>query len=219
MLKLVALLVLAGGGYFAYTHFMPASTPPAPVTKPAPAAQSAPVKKAPAATPPNPAPTPSDTLNQLAHAPKQAINKAQEAIDARRASGQSRVDSALVGEDAPEKPLAEAQSAASKQAPRPAASRPSPVPATSSKIAPGVAATAQVEAAAEATAPFRSFVANAKVSGVFQGPPTRAMINGRLTRAGEIVDTTLGITFNGVDSTNRQLIFQDQSGGTVSRRF
>jgi acetylornithine deacetylase/succinyl-diaminopimelate desuccinylase-like protein len=142
LLKLVALLVLAGGGYFAYTHFMPASTPPAPANKPAPAAQSAPVKKAPAVTTPNPAPTPSDTLNQLAHAPKQAINKAQEAIDARRASGQSRVDSALVGEDVPDKPLAEAQTAASKQAPRPPASR--PVPATTSNIAPGVAATAQV---------------------------------------------------------------------------
>jgi hypothetical protein len=55
-------------------------------------------------------------------------------------------------------------------------------------VAPGVAASAQVEATPEAAASFRTFVANAKVSGVFQGPPTRAMINGRLTRAGEVVD-------------------------------
>jgi hypothetical protein len=45
------------------------------------------------------------------------------------------------------------------------------------------------------------------------------MINGRLTRAGEVVDLPLGITFNGVDAQRRQLVFQDRSGATVSRRF
>jgi hypothetical protein len=93
------------------------------------------------------------------------------------------------------------------------------MPTTTAAVSPGVSATAQVEAAAEASAPFRSFVANAKVSGVFQGPPTRAMINGRLVRAGELIDAGLAITFTGVDSPRRQLLFQDKSGATVSRRF
>jgi hypothetical protein len=214
LLKLVALLVLAVGGFFAWKQFKPAPAAPAP------AAKSAPTKKAPATPPANAAPTPSDTLNQLAHAPKQAIDKAQDAINARRASGQARVDSASIGEDLPDRPVAQTPAAPGKQpAASPVASRPANGPATTSTVAPGVAATAQVEAAAEATAPFRSFVANAKVSGVFQGPPTRAMINGRLTRAGEMVDVTLGVTFNGVDPQRRQLIFQDKTGATVSRRF
>ena len=211
LLKLVALIVLAGAGYFAWTKFKPA-----PAT-PAPAANAAPVKKAPVSAPANPATTPSETLNEIAHAPKKAIDKAQEAIAARRASGQSRIDAAAIGEDLPDTPVAPPPAPVTPSA-RPAAPR-AAAPTTTSTIAPGVSATAQVEAAAEASAPFRTFVANAKVSGVFQGPPTRAMINGRLIRAGELVDGGLGITFTGVDSPRRQLIFQDKTGATVSRRF
>jgi hypothetical protein len=215
-LKLVALIVLAGAGYFAWTKFKPAPAAPAP-SAPAPAASAASVKKAPAAVSTNPTTTPSETLNEIAHAPKKAIDKAQEAIAARRASGQSRIDAASIGEDLPDKPVAPPPAPA---APPPRAATPrSAAHSTTSTIAPGVAATAQVEAAPEASAPFRTFVANAKVSGVFQGPPTRAMINGRLIRSGELVDPGLGITFTGVDSTRRQLIFQDKSGATVSRRF
>jgi hypothetical protein len=45
------------------------------------------------------------------------------------------------------------------------------------------------------------------------------MINGRLIRADELVDAGLSITFVGVDSSRRQLIFKDKSGATVSRRY
>ena len=212
LLKLVALIVLAGGGFMAWQKFKPAPATPAPA-----AANAAPVKKAPVSAPANPTTTPSETLNEIAHAPKKAIDKAQEAIAARRASGQSRIDAAAIGEDLPHEPVAPPPAPVTPP-PRPAASRVA-APSTTSTIAPGISATAQVEAAPEASAPFRTFVANAKVSGVFQGPPTRAMINGRLIRSGELVDAGLGITFNGVDSSRRQLIFQDKSGATVSRRF
>ena len=76
-----------------------------------------------------------------------------------------------------------------------------------------------VDAAAEANAAFRSFVANAKISGVFQGTPSRVVINGRLIREGEVVDPPLGIIFNGIDANRHQLVFKDKSGATVSRRF
>ncbi|MGH7946877.1 MAG: hypothetical protein ACREH8_03530 [Opitutaceae bacterium] len=211
---MAALLMLGGGLFFAWKHFAPAGSKPAP----APAPMSAPAQKAPVVVTSTSPLTPSDTLNQLAHAPAQAINKAQDAIAARRASGQSRIDAASVGEDLPDQPAAPARTPA--QNPVTSTARPAPHAVTSTTIAPGVAATAaQVEAAPEAAAPFRSFVANAKVSGVFQGPPTRVMINGRLVRAGEVVEATLGITFNGVDSSRRQLLFVDRTGATVTRRF
>ena len=82
-----------------------------------------------------------------------------------------------------------------------------------------VATTDQVEAAPEANSAFRSYVANAKVSGVFQGTPARAVINGKLTRAGETADPGLGIMFDSLDPEKRLLIFKDKSGATVSRRY
>jgi hypothetical protein len=84
-------------------------------------------------------------------------------------------------------------------------------------VAPGLAAT--LEAVAEASAAFRTFVANARVSGVFQGNPSRAVINGKLARVGETVDANLGITFAGVETERRNLIFKDKSGATVSRKY
>jgi hypothetical protein len=74
-------------------------------------------------------------------------------------------------------------------------------------------------AAADASAEFRSFVANAKISGVFQGAPARAMINGRLVRTGETVDAALGILFAGVDPVKRHLLFKDKAGTLVARKY
>ena len=86
-------------------------------------------------------------------------------------------------------------------------------------LAPGISATTEVEAAVEASAAFRSFVANAKVSGVFQGTPPRVMLNGRLARGGDVIDSGLGITFDSVNPEKKQLIFKDKSGATVTRRY
>jgi hypothetical protein len=212
LIRVAALVVVGAGLFFAWKQF---GSKPAPT--PAPAAKAAPVKKAPTSATSAAPLTPSDTLNQLAHLPKNAIDKAQASIDAHRASGQSRVDAASIGEDLPAQPVASAP-AATTAASTPA-SRPAQRPVTTTTIAPGVAATAQVDAGPEASPAFRTYVANAKVSGVFQGPPTRAMINGRLTRTGEVLDATLGITFNGVDSARRHLLFVDRTGATVTRRF
>jgi hypothetical protein len=211
LIRVAVLLVLIGGVFLAWRHFAAGTDTPAPDPQTAPAA------KAPAAAAPKAPATPSEPANQLAHAPANAIAKAKAAIAAHQNSGQAQVDPLTAGEA----PVAAADAVAGPTAPGAKAAKPSTSgPATSASIAPGVAATAaQVQAVPDASAPFRSYVANAKVNGVFQGPPARAMINGRLTRTGELVDSALGITFNGVDPDRRFLLFVDRSGATVTRRF
>ncbi|HNC23714.1 MAG TPA: hypothetical protein PLU52_05870, partial [Opitutaceae bacterium] len=120
----------------------------------------------------------------------------------------------------------------------PAAETPAPKPKTTKRPAPkpksGVVAGAQVttdlepgvrvtteavEAEVEASKDFTTFVANAKVSGVFQGSPSRAFINGRLVRAGEMVDQSLGIRFESVDAKAKTILFVDNTGAKVSKRY
>lgn len=214
---LVALL--GAGGFFGWKHYgatlvslirKPAApATPTAATASTPASPAA--KAAPAAPAPGPA-TPSETLNKLAHAPAAAIAKAQDAIAAKRATEQARVDATAFGEDVPGRKIGPAPAAPIKPA--------APAAATAKKeLSPGLSATTQVEAAADASPEFRTFVANVKVSGVFQGAPARAMINGKLTRVGETVDGRLGIVFDGVDSAHRNLMFKDRSGALVGRRY
>jgi uncharacterized protein YfiM (DUF2279 family) len=196
---LAAILVL-GGGFYGYIMFMAADPAPAPP----PVATKAPPPASPAA---QPGPTPSGTLNAIAAAPINAVNKAKEAV----AAGQARVDAGLDGGEPPAttgSPIADKVAATPKTVPTPTA------------VSPGLAATTELIAAPEATAAFRSFVANAKVSGagVVQGT-ARAFINDRLTRGGEMVDIGLGIAFEGIDAEKRTLLFRDRSGATVSRKY
>ena len=86
-------------------------------------------------------------------------------------------------------------------------------------VAPGVTATTEIQGTSGASAAFRSFIADAKVSGVFQGSSPRAFINGRLIRVGQEVEDGLGITLNGIDAENRQLLFQDRFGAKVSKSY
>jgi hypothetical protein len=228
MAGLAAVLVLGGVAFFAYKSFLAPQPPPPPVVKapaPAPAATKAPVVAAapPVAQPASPAPaTPaagapaslSNTLNTIAHVPAKAIGKAQDAIEARRASGQTRVDPALGGKELADKPAV---------APPSGSATPAAKPKTASArtaISKGVSATTELEmASGDASAEFRSFVANAKISGVFQGTPARVMINGRLVRTGETVEANLGIIFEGVDSAKRHLLFKDRSGAVVTHKY
>ena len=87
-------------------------------------------------------------------------------------------------------------------------------------LAPGVTVTTEaVQAEVEASQSFRTFVADAKISGVFQGTPPRAFINGRLIRVGETVDSSLSIRFESVDPKTKNIVFKDSTGATVSRRY
>jgi hypothetical protein len=227
---LAALLVLGGGGYFAWTTLMAPPPPPPVVAKPKPAVV-APVAAAPAAaTPAAAAPvtssvatkpaaplTPSDTLNALAAAPVNALNKAQDAVAARVASGQSRVDALAAGQDVPEKPPVGNSAAAPTKG---AALASKPAVTASATLAPGVSATSSdVAAVAEASPAFRTFVANVKITGVIQGSPAKIILNSRLARAGDVVDSALGVVFESIDSEKKLLVFKDKSGAVVTRKF
>jgi pyruvate/2-oxoglutarate dehydrogenase complex dihydrolipoamide acyltransferase (E2) component len=216
-----ALLALAGGGWFFFLRPEPPPPIPAkPATAAAPkAAPAADLANKPAAATPAPAPAAagpalSETQAAIAHAPVNAINKAKD-VAAKRVGGDQGRDAvnAIMDGDAAAAP-------AGKAAPKaPAAPAPAQV-ATSTSIAPGISATnADVGAGAEASPAFRSFVANVKVSGVFQGSPPRIMLNGRLVRGGEVVDGGLNITFDSIDAEKKMLLFKDKSGATVTRRY
>jgi hypothetical protein len=215
LVGLAAVLVLGAGGFFVWQTYFAESPVPPPVTKKAPVA--APATKSPpaastASTPPaagtTPAPTPSETLNQIAAAPGNAIQKAQDAISARRQSGQTRVDAAAEGLDVANRPAV----ASTPTAPPPAATATTGTRA----LSPGLSATVPLESVPDASPAFRSFVAMAKIGGVVVD---KAVINGRLARSGEVVEPTLGITFQGYSPESKTLLFKDRSGATVARRY
>ncbi|MBL9201653.1 MAG: hypothetical protein JNL39_14175 [Opitutaceae bacterium] len=198
---LVSLLVFGVGGYFAWRHF---NAPPAPANgEPAKPSSTAPTPTAPAA-----GPTPSDTLNKIAAMPGNAIQKAQDAIAARRAGGQGRVDALAAGDEPPAKTTA----------PDPKTGTPGTSTAMT-QLTSTLTATTELETAAQASPAFVAWTVNVKVNGVFQGTPPRAMINNRLTRAGETVDPMLGIVFDSVDADRKQIIFRDGTGAKVSRKY
>ncbi len=207
------LAISAGGGYFAYQRF--ASEPPPP-----PKAAAKPKAKLPGAASAA-GPTPSETLNAIAAAPGKMIADAQKVIDGRRAGEQSRVDAMANGAEAT------GQRAVRTPLPGELGGRAAVAPAapslgkvaTTTALAPGVTTTTEVRASAEASQVFRSFIADAKVSGIYQGSPPRAFINNRLVRAGQMVDEGLAISFEGIDAENRMLLFKDRTGARVSKQY
>lgn len=236
-------LVALGAGYFAYQNYFTSPPPPplrpvpkkattpapqAPVVTPAPAQPSAsvPVARSTAVVPAerksdNSGPTPSATLNALAAAPIKAVNRAKSVVAQRRDSDQVQVEK-ILDEAAPAtRPAAPAP----KQTETPV--RPAPIPlklaldnvSTPRAVAPGVVAGTDVRATNEASVAFRSYIANAKIGGVFQGQPTRVLINGRIVRPGDTVDEKLGITFIEVEAVDRLLVFKDGTDARVTRRY
>ncbi|MEY4688931.1 MAG: hypothetical protein RIR76_2954 [Verrucomicrobiota bacterium] len=214
----IGLVVFACGLYFAYSVFFSAE-PPAPVAKKSPPPAAA---KTPAAAAPAPAP------KAPAAPPTTPVAKAKAATETRAqtvAETAARVAAAAPAAPSP---------AATALPPAPAATPPAtPVPAAATAsasageaatarttIAKGVTATTTLEqAGADASVEFRTFVANAKISGVFQGTPARAVINGRLARSGETIDAAMGVVFDRIDADRRHIVFRDRTGATVTRRY
>lgn len=216
---LAALLVLAGGGYFVWTNYIspPPPPPPPPVAaKPKPAAPAAAPVTSSIATKPAAPLTPSDTVNALAKVPVNAINKTKEVLNTRRESGQLDVDAIAAGTTPP-------ATGAPGNATKPATAAPTapkPVVNSSATLAPGVSATAaDVEAVVEAAPAFRTFVANTKITGVIAGTPGKIILNGRLARAGDVVDSALGVTFDRIDAERKQLVFKDKTGAIVTKKY
>jgi hypothetical protein len=90
---------------------------------------------------------------------------------------------------------ARASEAAATPTPEPAFTRPEPTPA------------------------FRAFVINLRVSGVFQGEPGRALLNGKTIRVGEMVDAQKGIRLTRLEADRKMLYFEDPTGAEMGRRY
>jgi hypothetical protein len=69
------------------------------------------------------------------------------------------------------------------------------------------------------SAEFRTIIVNLRVNGVFQGAHPRALLNGRLMNAGEILDQTMMIRFTGIDAVHKQLLFEDGTGAQMQRHY
>ena len=65
----------------------------------------------------------------------------------------------------------------------------------------------------KASPEFIHFAETLKVSGVLQGPPAKAMMNGRMFRAGAIIDPELGVTFVSVEGS--KLLLRDKNGAEL----
>jgi len=91
---------------------------------------------------------------------------------------------------------------------------------TQKQISANVTATVITEmAAVQASPEFQSYVAQLTISGVFQGSPARALINGKTFQEGALMDPVLGISFDHIEAETKSIIFRDAGGATVKRRY
>jgi len=167
-----------------------------------------------------------------AEPPPPPVNKA---VAEARQKEQARVDAAVDGKDVPaeravgnvtpgelQNRLQEKNTAVppAPVVPAPGATTPGAAPATplagpadpgQSPVAPPVAA--------QPSPRFVRYAEGIRVSGVYQGSPARALIDGRLIRQGETVEPVLGIKFADIDAEAKQIILEDASGARVKVKY
>ena len=205
----VGALVLALGAMFVYKALNPPPPPPIKAIRPA-------AKPVPPATGPS--------AGSAAAPGKPAIAAAKPPAAPTGGGGAGKGAEPDRGDSRATQPASSGPAQASDAPPPPAAAK-SEAPSTAAvegatTIAPGVKATTDdVEAASTASVAFRSFVDDARIGGVFQGTPPRALINSRIIRLGQTVDTGLGIVFSRVDAEQKIIIFTDATGATVSKKY
>ncbi|QYM78628.1 hypothetical protein K0B96_15190 [Horticoccus luteus] len=215
LVGVLAIVVIAGGIYFAVPYFQesPVLVEPNAAPKGANAFHSPLAPKV-----VGPAPSENTRTKSPMTAQGQAVERARQTADAQAGR---RQDVGAAGADVPvaKDRTAEFDAALPTGGPRPAT--PGQTEAvTHFQVAPGVTATtSSLVETSHASPEFSSWVANAQISGVFQGQPARALLNGHMVRAGEVVDLRLGITFESVDARQKVLLFRDRSGATVQRKY
>ncbi|TAG31288.1 MAG: hypothetical protein EAZ36_03115 [Verrucomicrobia bacterium] len=69
------------------------------------------------------------------------------------------------------------------------------------------------------SARFAQYAKEVSISGVFQGNPPRALLNGRVVRVGDVVEPNFGVTFVGLDPEKKQLILRETSGAEIRVRY
>jgi hypothetical protein len=119
-------------------------------------------------------------------------------------------------------PPPETSDLTSQAAPPP---RPAPAPAAPEtpiemKLAGDIViAHASPAGAPRASAAFFYTIVKLNVGGITQGKPARALLNNRLAHEGDEINRQLGIVFAELDAANKQLVFKDQTGATVTRSY
>ncbi len=98
-----------------------------------------------------------------------------------------------------------------------APSVPVPAPETPAATAPSVPPPPPPPPAPSAR--FVRYSESIRVSGVFQGTPARALVDGRLVRAGDLIEPTLGIKFIAVDAETKHLILEEASGARLRVKY
>lgn len=142
--------------------------------------------------------------------PGKLIGKARDTVAARDKSGQVTDVDELTGDDAQPK---------FTQLARPAAAATTHTSSNQMESNADLVRQDQPKASPNPSAAFRMLVVNLRVNGVFQGEPARALMNGRMLRTGEVLDSQLGVRFTGIDAAHKLLIFEDNTGAIMQRRY
>ncbi|MFO1446897.1 MAG: hypothetical protein U1F61_01870 [Opitutaceae bacterium] len=213
-------LTVIGGGAFLIVRFLrdvtvaPASTPvtagparPASASHPSATSPSTPAATAPAPAPQAGAAAPTATTEAPVSPMGQALAKAR-AVTGLAEEEKASVEGILAtSPTGPTSPPATATTATTATTEPPESRHEQP--------SRGVVVVDSVAANPE----YIAFVEATRISGVFQGDPPRALINGRTLRAGTLVDATLGIYFHGLDSERRQIVFRDTRGVLIRKGY
>jgi hypothetical protein len=159
-------------------------------------------------------------LPQVTIAPPPALIKGPSAADVARAQAAA----AKAAADATALALKLAQERAAKANAEQPTPTPTPEQSESVMVATDLGAdvkvnSTRVDANIAAGPAFRAFVASATIGGVFQGHPSRALINGVIAREGQVIDEVQGITFERIDAERKTIYFRDSTGAEVSKNY
>ena len=178
-----------------------------------------------------------EKLDKAAKIPGKAVENARENMAGARGAEQSRVDNVVEGKETPDKrgvavpPPAELAEKLRTENPNPKVETPKPEKSTPpaeipNKVTAGTEAYSGVGAGLNPPSPppvanprFVHYAEGLNVSGVFQGSPARALVDGRLIRAGELIEPRLGVSFVGVDAETKHLILQDATGAQLRVKY
>lgn len=171
-----------------------------------------------------------EKLGEAAKLPGKAVEGAKGAVADAREKEQARIDAVAEGKEAPTERAIGAVSPAEleaklKEANSSLATEPPSTPVQTETQSVTAYAGEKPQAPAEpppppqANARFVRYAEALRVSGVFQGSPARALVDGRLVRSGDVVEPNLGVSFVGVDAETKHLILQDGSGAQVRVKY
>jgi hypothetical protein len=192
----VVAIAICVGGFYSYRIFFPAETPEVRIKRLAIAKPVLPAEiKKPVVQAPTKAPTPTD----------------KGATTDQHDKDQAKLDALASGQDAPTPtpPLP----------PPPDNTIVESVLGDSSVSKDVKVGSTPIDAGRAASPAFRTFVAGAVIGGVYQGTPSRALINGTIVREGQTVDSSLGIAFERIDSARKVIYFKDYTGAEVSKNY